>query len=222
MELQMRTYKRAEDGIIFPWLQQNLQPQRTIVDIGARKGHWFKSIAYYFPDSPAHLFEPTPNIYEWLDSKHRKNDRVIIHGVALSDVSATLDFHIDLELGGWSGLTQQRENGKYKTIQVPVKTLDSYKIKNVGLIKIDVEGNELKTIRGAEKTIQKNKPILYFERADVHMKNYDYDSGDIFDFFNNINYNILDLDLNICDRNKLLDHTASKLSLYHNFIAKPK
>ena len=54
------------------------------------------------------------------------------------------------------------------------------------------------------------------------MKNYDYDSGDIFDFFNNINYNILDLDLNICDRNKLLDHTASKLSLYHNFIAKPK
>ena len=82
-------FKRAEDAIIFPWLQQNLQPQRTIVDIGARKGHWFKSIAYYFPDSPAHLFEPTPNIYEWLDSKHRKNDRVTVHGVALSDVSAT-------------------------------------------------------------------------------------------------------------------------------------
>ena len=222
MELQMRTYKRAEDGIIFPWLQKNLQPQRTIVDIGARKGHWFKSISYFFPDSPAHLFEPTPNIYEWLDSKHKNNDHVKIHGVALSDVSATLDFHIDLELGGWSGLTQQRENGKYKTIQVPVKTLDSYKLKDVGLIKIDVEGNELKTIKGAEKTIQKSKPILYFECADVHMTNYDYDSGDIFDFFENINYDILDLDLNKCSRNKLLEHTASKLSLYHNFIAQPK
>ena len=215
-------FKRPEDGIIFPWLQQNLEPQRTIVDIGARKGHWFKKIAYYFPDSPSHLFEPTPNIYEWLDKKHRKNDRVTVHGVALSDESNTLDFHIDLELGGWSGLTKQRENGKYRTIKVPVKTLDTYKIKNVGLIKIDVEGNELKTIRGAENTIKKSKPIVYFECADVHMKNYDYDSGDIFDFFDRLNYTILDLDQNICDREKLLEHTASKESLYHNFIAKPK
>ena len=221
MELQMN-FKRPEDGIIFPWLQQNLQPQRTIVDIGARKGHWFKKIAYYFPDSPSHLFEPTPNIYEWLDNKHKKNDRVNVHGVALSDELNTLDFHIDLELGGWSGLTKQRENGKYKTIKVPVKTLDTYKIKNVGLIKIDVEGNELKTIRGAENTITKSKPIVYFECADVHMKNYDYDSGDIFDFFDRINYAILDLDQNICNRKKLQEHTASKESLYHNFIAKPK
>lgn len=215
-------FKRAEDAIIFPWLQQNLTPQRTVVDIGARKGHWFKKIAYYFPDSPAHLFEPTPNIYEWLDSKHRKNDRVNIHGVALSDVSATLDFHIDLELGGWSGLTQQREDGKYRTIKVPVKTLDSYKLKNVGLIKIDVEGNELKTIRGAEKTIKNSKPFVYFECADVHMTNYDYGSGEIFDFFNNLNYDILDLDLNVCTKEQLQEHTASNSSLYHNFIAKPK
>lgn len=221
MELQMN-FKRAEDAIIFPWLQQNLTPQRTVVDIGARKGHWFKKIAYYFPDSPAHLFEPTPNIYEWLDSKHRKNDRVNIHGVALSDISATLDFHIDLELGGWSGLTQQREDGKYRTIKVPVKTLDSYKLKNVGLIKIDVEGNELKTIRGAEKTIKSSKPFVYFECADVHMTNYDYGVGEIFDFFNNLNYNILDLDLNVCTKEQLQEHTASNSSLYHNFIAKPK
>jgi len=221
MELQMN-FKRAEDAIIFPWLQQNLTPQRTVVDIGARKGHWFKKIAYYFPDSPAHLFEPTPNIYEWLDSKHRKNDRVNIHGVALSDVSATLDFHIDLELGGWSGLTQQREDGKYRTIKVPVKTLDSYKLKNVGLIKIDVEGNELKTIRGAEKTIKSSKPFVYFECADVHMTNYDYGSGEIFDFFSNLNYDILDLDLNVCTKEQLQEHTASNSSLYHNFIAKPK
>ena len=215
-------FKRAEDAIIFPWLQQNLTPQRTVVDIGARKGHWFKKIAYYFPDSPAHLFEPTPNIYEWLDSKHRKNDRVNIHGVALSDISATLDFHIDLELGGWSGLTQQREDGKYRTIKVPVKTLDSYKLKNVGLIKIDVEGNELKTIRGAEKTIKSSKPFVYFECADVHMTNYDYGSGEIFDFFSNLNYDILDLDLNVCTKEQLQEHTASNSSLYHNFIAKPK
>ena len=54
------------------------------------------------------------------------------------------------------------------------------------------------------------------------MENYDYGSGEIFDFFNNLNYNILDLDLNICTKEQLQEHTASNSSLYHNFIAKPK
>lgn len=217
----MKQYKRAEDNIIFPWLQQNLQPQTTIVDIGARKGNWYREVAKFFPDSEAHLFEPTPNIVEHIQRKYKKETQHI-HGVALSDVEGKLDFHIDLELGGWSGLTQQRENGKYKTIQVQVKTLDSFKLKNVGLIKIDVEGNELKTIRGAAKTIKKYKPIVYFECADVHMKNYDYGSGDIFDFFEKLNMDVIDLDLKVCTREKLQEHTASQSSFYHNFIVVPK
>ncbi len=214
----MKTYKRKEDNVIFPWLQKHLQPQTTIVDIGARKGNWYREIAVFFPDSEAHLFEPTPNIVDHITRKFKKETQHI-HGVALSNEKGTLDFHIDLELGGWSGLIQQRENGKYKYIQVEVNTLDSFKLKNVGLIKIDVEGNELKTIQGAEKTIKKYKPIVYFECADVHMINYNYGSGEIFDFFNNLNMQILDLDLNSCTREQLQQHTASKSSFYHNFIA---
>jgi FkbM family methyltransferase len=217
----MQVYKRKEDNIIFPYLQQNLKTQTVIVDVGARKGNWYKNIAKFFPDSVAHLFEPTPNIVSYTKRKFNKEHQHI-YQIALSNEECTLDFHIDLELGGWSGLTKQRKNVNYQTIQVEVRTLDSFKFKNVGLIKIDVEGNELKTLQGATNTIKSSNPIIYFECADVHMINYDYDSGDIFDFFENINYNILDLDLNVCNRNKLLEHTASKLSFYHNFIAKPK
>ena len=217
----MKQYKRAEDNVIFPWLQKHLQPKTTIVDIGARKGNWYREIAQFFPDSDAHLFEPTPNIVEYITRKFKKNTQHV-HAVALSNEQGTVDFHIDLELGGWSGLTQQRKNGKYRTIQVEVKTLDSFKFKNVGLIKIDVEGNELKTIQGAKKTIKKYKPIVYFECADVHMRNYNYGSGEIFDFFNNIDMQILDLDLKICTRDQIQKHTKSKSSFYHNFIAIPK
>ena len=38
----------------------------------------------------------------------------------------------------------------------------------------------------------------------------------------NLNYDILDLDLNICTKEQLQQHTASNSSVYHNFIAKPK
>jgi len=217
----MQNYKRKEDNVIFPWLQKNLKTNTTIIDIGARKGNWYREVAKFFPNSESHLFEPTPNIVEHITRKFKKSTQNI-HGVALSNEQGILDFHIDLDLGGWSGLTQQRENGKYKTIQVEVRTLDSYKFKNVGLIKIDVEGNELKTLQGAKKTIKKYKPIVYFECADVHMINYDYGSGEIFDFFNNLDMQVLDLDLNVCTREQLQAHTASKLSFYHNFIAVSK
>ena len=216
-----KKYKRNEDNVIFPWLKKHLQSDKTIVDIGARKGNWYKEVAAFFPNSPAHLFEPTPNIVEHITRKFKKSTQHI-HSVALSNEIGTLDFHIDLEQGGWSGLTRQRENGLYKTIQVPVKTLDSFKLTNVGLIKIDVEGNELKTLQGAKNTIKESVPIVYFECADVHMLNYNYDSGDIFDFFDKLNMEILDLDLNVCSRKKLQEHTASNSSFYHNFIAKSK
>ena len=217
----MQVYKRKEDGVIFPYLQQNLKPQTVIIDIGARKGSWYKNIARFFPDSIAHLFEPTPNIVSQTKRKFNKEHQHV-HQIALSNEEGTLDFHIDLDLGGWSGLTKQRENGNYQTIQVEVKTLDSFKFKNVGLIKIDVEGNELKTLQGATNTIKSSKPIIYFECADVHMINYDYDSRDIFKFFNLLNYNVLDLDLKVLNEDELAVHTASDSSFYHNFIAKPK
>ena len=212
-------YKKKEDRVIFPWLGNNLQKGKTILDVGARRAVWYRHIAEYFPTEEAHLFEPT-NAMRKVKDFHQVYPNATIHRVALSDVEGELDFHIDLEKASWSGLVKQKDDGKYKTIKVPVKTIDSYRFKNVGLIKIDVEGNELFTMRGAFKTLQEFKPIIYFECADVHMKNYKYTSGDIWDYLTNLGYDILDLDLNVCSREKLLEHTASEPSFYHNFIAR--
>jgi len=212
-------YKRQADSVIFPWLESNLELGKTIVDIGARKGHWYKNLTKTFGNNTAYLFEPTPNIADWLK---RKYTNVNVEQCALSNENGKLEFHIDLEKGGWSGLKKQRSEGKYETIFVDVKTLDDYNLSNVGLIKIDVEGAELRTLQGAKNTIVKNKPIIYFECADVHLENYEYDANDIFDFFESINYDIIDLDFNKCTKEKLAEHTASKSSFYHNFIACPQ
>jgi FkbM family methyltransferase len=219
MELQMK-YKRAEDGVIFPWLSQKLPKNKNVIDIGARKGKWYANLEKLYTSSQAHLFEPTPNIVEYL-KKHYKG-KVSIYDCALSNEDSKLDFHIDLEKGGWSGLNKQRVGGKYKTITVDVKTLDSFKFTNIGLIKIDVEGNEYKTLLGSKETILNSLPFVYFECADVHMETYDNNAGDILDYFESINYNILDLDFNICSLTQFSKHTASDSSFYHNFIACPK
>lgn len=46
---------------------------------------------------------------------------------------------------------------------IEVKTLDSLGINKVALIKIDVEGMEKKVLRGAKKTIETWKPVLFVE-----------------------------------------------------------
>jgi hypothetical protein len=53
------------------------------------------------------------------------------------------------------------------TNPIEVKTLDSFNLKNVDLIKIDVEGMELSVLRGSAKLIEECRPIIQLEANDV-------------------------------------------------------
>jgi len=49
-------------------------------------------------------------------------------------------------------------------IKVPIKTIDSFHYKNVGFIKYDIEGYELRAIKGSENTIKKYFPVIIVEQ----------------------------------------------------------
>mgnify|MGYP001239803905 FL=1 len=65
-----------------------------------------------------------------------------------------------------------------------VTTLDSFNLKNISFIKIDVEGYELKLLKGAFNTIEKNKPLIFIEKK----TNYD----DLKNFLYGLNYDIIE------------------------------
>lgn len=50
---------------------------------------------------------------------------------------------------------------------VVVKILDEYKLENIVLLKIDVEGMELRVLEGAVETIRRNRPIICIEASTV-------------------------------------------------------
>ena len=56
-----------------------------------------------------------------------------------------------------------RKDGDGVDLSVPIRTLDSYGFENVGFIKIDVEGFELATLKGAARTLQTSRPKLLIE-----------------------------------------------------------
>ena len=51
-----------------------------------------------------------------------------------------------------------------------MEKLDNIQIKNIGFIKIDVEGHELEVIKGAKETINKYNLILLVEIEKRHSK----------------------------------------------------
>tara|TARA_B100001287_G_scaffold23729_1_gene17282 strand:- start:173 stop:826 length:654 start_codon:yes stop_codon:yes gene_type:complete len=58
-----------------------------------------------------------------------------------------------------------------------VTTLDTFNLKNISFIKIDVEGYELNLLKGALNTIEKNKPLIFIEKKKDYdnLKNFLYD-----------------------------------------------
>jgi len=50
-----------------------------------------------------------------------------------------------------------------ETIDIPLRKLDSLRLPNVGVIKIDTEGYEIPILQGAKQTIQKYQPRLIIE-----------------------------------------------------------
>jgi methyltransferase FkbM-like protein len=88
--------------------------------------------------------------------------RAEISGVAVSDIDGTVQFHVEKDQTGASHIT---ENGG---ISVPTVRLDCYlqekNVNQVALLKLDVEGYELKALQGAENALRAHRvSAVYFE-----------------------------------------------------------
>ncbi|MCL2699136.1 MAG: FkbM family methyltransferase [Defluviitaleaceae bacterium] len=132
----------------------------TVIDVGANTGLYTYFMRLY--SNNVHSFEPNPDLANHLS----KMKNITIHNCALSDESKSMKFYIPAngEATALASLIPLYDNNK--EITIPARTLDSFLLENVALIKIDVEGNEYLTIRGSEQTIKKYKPALIVEIND--------------------------------------------------------
>lgn len=151
--------------------------EKMSVDIGASGGLYIVHMTRY--SSQVNAFEPIPAMAENVQSLVnvlKTKTEVKIHNVALSDHNGVAELRILANDFGRSTIEQANvledtNSGKLMTIKVPVHQLDEYDFKNVGCIKIDVEGHELSVLKGASKTIEKNMPTFIIEAEDRHREN---------------------------------------------------
>ena len=162
-------------------------PELVAVDVGANYGVY--TVAMMKAGARVVAFEPLRECAEALRHySSRHNGRLTIHQAALSDHAGEATLHLPRDksraltgLATLSPLSMRHENR-----QVKLRTLDSYELANVRLIKIDVEGHERSVIRGAERTIMTNNlPSLVVE---IEQARLDLPIADVFAFIGSFGY----------------------------------
>lgn len=141
----------------------------TLFDVGANVGNYTKLLQKYFPTARIFSFEPSHETFETL----RKNCPPPVHAVnlALSDRPAKSILYSHSGNSTIASLYQRKLSGKHsldKTEEITVDTVDNFCAKNkvisIDLLKLDIEGNELKCLKGAERMLSEgNIRFVQFE-----------------------------------------------------------
>jgi hypothetical protein len=111
---------------------------------------------------------------------------------ALSDSNCKLNFNIMRNSAFSSIATGQDSN----TIEVEAVMLDSLEdmFDNIKLIKVDIEGAEMKFLKGAENILKRFEPILIMEVQDWSLNKFGSSSKELISFLKSLNYQVYTLD----------------------------
>lgn len=148
-----------------------VDPKRAAIDIGAADGVYSWHLSRISHRCIA--FEAHPLKAEQI---RRRLPQIEFHQCALSSTcgSAVLRVPVDgRALTGLGSIESENSLGeceKIEEISVLTRTLDSFGLRDVGFIKIDVEGHELEVLKGARNTLLRERPVLLLEIEERHRR----------------------------------------------------
>ncbi len=173
---KIKTLKQDSKEKDFFYFMDLLYDDKGIVlDIGANIGIMSYHLAKNLPNTSIHAFEPIPDnisILKKIIAKfHLKN--IKLHEIALGEkkghVQMVLPERNKVVFQGLSHVKHESitEMNEGKEFDVEIDSLDNlFKGELIQAIKIDVENFEYFVLKGAERILNANKPIIYAELWD--------------------------------------------------------
>lgn len=164
--LAHRTWVLEPEVALVPLLSRR---KGVAVDAGANKGVFLYHLSRTY--QRVYGFEPLPQLASYLKKAAPAN--VTIHGAALSNAPGTATLRLPrgfIELGSLESHTSETwtTDAPIEEHDVELKTLDSLGLRDVALMKIDVEGHELAVLEGANETISRYRPTVLVEVEERH------------------------------------------------------
>jgi FkbM family methyltransferase len=175
-------YKNKYDKGGIAYILASIKKGNTVMDIGAHKAGYL----YYFrkkvtESGRVYAFEPQGILFNYLTSikKQFKWTNVEVEHIALSDSTGKVTLYIpshskptNTSSPGATIFKAAASGEIQSTEEVVTETLDSYcnrKSIHPDLLKIDVEGNELRIFNGGLQILKKYKPKIIVEIEARHV-----------------------------------------------------
>jgi FkbM family methyltransferase len=187
----------------------------TLIDVGALHGLFSLAFAYGRPDVRAFAVEPGLTACEVIKAHIRMNaiSNITLLTTAVSDHSGDLEMvargpHMEaLPIG--ADQTDQRD-----AVSFQVTTLDRLCEEmnlHPDLLKIDVEGYELKVLKGSERVLREDGPTIFLELHPGEMLKFGQTALELVAYLRELGYGFRDLR----GHPVLRDRTDSKLRWGH-------
>lgn len=146
-------------------INRNFSTNRgLIVDIGAYDGDSAIILADSLPQNPIWAFEPNPKVFDAALHMCKDKENIQLFNLGFSNSEGVSDFYVTKHAVS-SSLLPPLKNPEIEfdnIIKVNVQTLDSFfkDVNEILLLKLDVQGAELKILEAGEKTLRKTKLVL--------------------------------------------------------------
>ena len=163
---------------LYTWLVEkfpnDMMNKATVIDIGAYQGDFTKNMLATEKFAKAHLFEPNPEHFTFLQNEFSEQGNIFLHPYALGNQIGKESFNCSEDDATGSVLRyhpkyhHDTSQKKVKSFSINLTKLDDFYIEHfsqdrIGLIKIDTQGFDLEVLKGAENLIRDQKPWLVIE-----------------------------------------------------------
>nr|WP_272505691.1 FkbM family methyltransferase [Salinibacter ruber] len=166
-------------------LLQRLEKKDVFYDIGANFGRYSCLIGKVNPSTQVFAFEPNPEAADFLRENLRWN-RVNADVVECALSNCNGEISLNLQEGAERARIQADSGSTSDSVTVRMTTLDNLlerkSLPPPSVLKIDVEGAELKAIEGMEMTLKgEDLRLLYCEVHPYLMKKMGYEEVNLFE-----------------------------------------
>jgi FkbM family methyltransferase len=175
---------------------------QTVFDIGANIGWYSLHIAQQEPQARVYAFEPVPTTHERLLvnlSRNVAGDRVTPVKDGLTDAPGAFDMFVPATSGSPAASLNELHPGEgSRRVSCRFTTLDAFVddngIDRLDFLKCDVEGAELRVLKGAANSLARFRPAVVIELLRKWSAAFGYHPNDVLDLFAALGYECYGVD----------------------------
>jgi len=179
------------DPAVFDPIRAALKPGGTFLDVGANIGYYsLLALDIVGPSGQVHGFEidrrPARCLRRTAAAYGLQN--LFLHEIAIGDREGPARFSLCSE----SGHSRVSDNGE--GLAVPMTTLDSWRaassVQKIQAVKLDIEGGELWALKGAQRLLREERPVLVCEVFEGLEQRSGYRCDDLLSLLQQLDYEI--------------------------------